>query len=170
MRAISYGSAFGFLSMLTFVCGCTVQTDAYTVAKSVVMPGEGSRQSVLYLAAGAPECMTIASRVRQVIESPDVESPATGLAARDLRDEIAPYRAYFIPSHVVGPTDAAFVFCHGDQPALLPLQCMLVGINEKGCFHSGVYGIADEAGIRTTVEAIRLQWPDELRRRSDKPR
>ena len=150
-----------FVAFLLFGCARQPEgngTDA--VLKEVVAPGRQTARSVLYGSPSNEDCAAIAERATEVLKAPEGDGPISGFHSRDVQGRLSSYRAYFLPGQLTSASDAAFLFCQDPGAALVPVQCSLLGSTSRGCFQTGIYGIADVEGIDATVRAIRQQWPE----------
>lgn len=156
MRAVTLAAA-------ALLVGCAGPSEGHrngVVLKDVMAPSRQTAMSVLYGNPDNEDCGAISARVGEVFKASDSESSIRGLSSRDVRGSLSSYRAYFLPSQLIDANEAAFVFCQGENAELVSVRCRLIGITPRGCFQTGLYGIADASGIDAAVDAIHKNWPE----------
>jgi len=172
-QSVAVNAVFGFLrgvqpmkvaivlvvTALIFGCSKPPNPTGF-VSRDVKVPGRFVLR-VVYAGQSNEDCVAISKRADEVLRAPQTELQSSGLSSRDVKG-LSPFRAYFHPSQLVDESDAAFVFCNGQNAAFVPVQCRLLGVTERGCFQAGIHGVADAEGIKSTIQAIRANWPNVL--------
>lgn len=119
--------------------GGVVDDSAQTHRRTIEVPEQNAEIEVLFGDEQAFVCEGKRVTTKELFERREVSSLyRSGFYFIDVDQQDSSYRAYFKKEHLLGPSQAIYIFCSGSGSELTGVGCALAGVTDRNCFESYV--------------------------------